>query len=245
MKKTILACALLGSLAITSTQAESLMVFKIGGDYWKADTSGAFAQNGQAQQGGNDSASSQGSIWIAFEHPLPLVPNVKIRQNYLDSDISTSLDNFVFGDSVFTSNVSVNTDLNNTDFILYYELLNNDLVELDLGAAYKIMNGSFRVADVGNIEKKDFDSGVIMAYADAHVGVAGLGLYGFAEVTLGIDESSVYDYSLGLGWQFDGLVLDTQLRVGYREFNFDVNNFDGLSTDSEFKGFFAGVELVF
>ncbi|NRD72737.1 TIGR04219 family outer membrane beta-barrel protein [Shewanella sp. VB17] len=244
MKKTILACALLGSLAFSSAHAESLMVFKVGGDYWKADTSGTFAENGQAQQDVNYSSSSQGSIWVSFEHPIPLVPNVKIRENRLDSDGSGSF-NGDFNGHAFSGDVNVNTDLSNTDFVLYYELLNNDLVELDLGAAYKRMSGSFRVADAGHPEQKDLDSGITMAYADAQVGVPGLGLYGFAEVMLGIDESSVYDYTVGLGWQFDGDALDTKVRVGYREFNFDVNDFDGVSTNSQFKGFFAGVELVF
>ena len=251
MKKTILACALLGSVAVTSAQAATLVGFKVGGDYWQADTSGTFAENGQAQQDFNYSSSSQGSFWVAIEHPIPLIPNVKIRENRLDADGSATVDGFDFGGMAFTGDVNTSTNLSNTDFVLYYELLDNDLVALDLGAAYKKMSGSLRVnqLDTSGVSRqnseKDLDGGIVMAYADAQVGIPGLGLYGFAEVMLGVDETSVYDYSVGLGWEFDGVALDTKLRVGYRDFNFDVNDFDGVSVNSQFNGYFAGVELVF
>ncbi|MBW8182647.1 TIGR04219 family outer membrane beta-barrel protein [Shewanella nanhaiensis] len=249
MKKTLLACALLGSLAATSAQASTLVGFKVGGDYWQADTSGTFAESGQPQQDFDYSSSSQGSIWVAVEHPIPLVPNVKIRENRLDDNGSATVDGFEFGGTTFDGAVSTSTNLSNTDFVLYYELLDNDLVALDLGAAYKKMHGSLRVNHTetqGRVSaEKDLDSGIVMAYADAQVGVPGLGLYGFAEVMLGVDETSVYDYSVGLGWQFDGVALDTKVRLGYRDFSFDVNDFDGVSTNSQFKGYFAGVELVF
>ncbi|MCZ4337597.1 TIGR04219 family outer membrane beta-barrel protein [Shewanella colwelliana] len=246
MKKTIIACALLGSLIATSAQAATLVGFKVGGDYWQADTSGTFAQRGQTQQDFDYSSSSQGSFWVAVEHPIPLVPNLKIRENRLDATGDATLSgDWAFGDHTFSGDVTTATNLSNTDFVLYYELLDNDMVALDLGAAYKKMHGSYRVADAGHPEQKDLSSGVVMAYANAEVGIPGLGLYGFADVMLGIDESSVYDYSVGLGWAFDGVALDTKLRVGYRDFKFDVNNFDGITANSQFKGYFAGVELVF
>ena len=124
MKKTILACALLGSVAVTSAQAATLVGFKVGGDYWQADTSGTFAENGQAQQDFNYSSSSQGSFWVAIEHPIPLIPNVKIRENRLDADGSATVDGFdFFATRPFTGDVNTSTNLSNTDFVLYYEPL--------------------------------------------------------------------------------------------------------------------------
>jgi len=232
MKKTILACALLGAFSFTSAQAATLVGFKVGGDYWQADTSGTIGGNGQPQQDYNYSSSSQGSIWMAVEHPIPLVPNIKIRENFLDASGRAAV-----GNATVTNKV----DLSNTDFVLYYELLDNDLVALDLGAAYKLMHGSFR----GTSSEKDLNSGIVMMYADAQVGISGIGLYGFADIMIGLNESKVYDYTLGLGWQLEGVALDYQVRAGFREFNFDVNDFDGVTANTQFSGFFAGVELVF
>lgn len=245
MKKTLLACALLGSLVGTSANAASVVGFKVGGDYWQADTSGTFAERGQPQQEFNYKDDSQGSVWLAIEHPIPLVPNVKIRENRLEGKGSMSGADFSFNGNRFIGDVNATTDLSNTDFVLYYEILDNDIVALDIGAAYKVMHGEFRVSDAGHPESKDIDSGIVMGYVDAQVGIPGLGLYGFADVMMGVDESNVYDYSVGLGWNFDGTAVDYRIRAGYRDFKFDVNGFDGVTADMQFKGYFAGVELVF
>ncbi|ASJ95562.1 MULTISPECIES: TIGR04219 family outer membrane beta-barrel protein [Shewanella] len=252
MKKTLVACALLGSIAATSAHAATVVGFKVGGDYWEADAEGTFAQKGVAQQEFDYSSSSQGSVWVAIEHPIPLVPNFKIRENRLDADGKATLGgDWAFGGNVFNDDVTTASNLSNTDFVLYWELLDNDIVALDLGAAYKKMHGSFRVHQVspsgvvGAYSQKDLDDGVVMAYANAEVGIPGIGLYVFADVMQGVDESSVYDYQLGLGWAFDGTALDTKIRFGYRDFNFDVNDFDGVTANMQFKGYFAGLELVF
>ncbi len=254
MKKTLLTCALLASLVGTSTQAATLIGFKLGVDYWEADTSGTFAENNQPQQDFNYSSSDQSSLWVAIELGIPLIPNIKIRENRLDSSGNATLaDNssMSFGGTEFFSNISTYTNLDNTDFIFYYELLDNDLIALDLGAAYKKMNGSYTVNQISNDGRTSFnseigiDKGIVMAYADVQVGIPSIGLYGFTDVMTGIDETNVYDYSVGLGWQFDGKALDTKVRVGYSNFNFDVNDFDGVTANTQFKGYFAGVELVF
>ncbi|BCV65241.1 TIGR04219 family outer membrane beta-barrel protein [Shewanella carassii] len=245
MKKTLLATALLASLMATSAQAATVVGFKVGADYWKGDASGTFAEKGQPQQEFNYDSSAQYSLWFSVEHPVPLLPNLKIRENRLKEDGAMSNANFNFNGHSFSGDVYATADLSNTDFILYYELLDNDLVALDVGGAYKLMDGSFRVADKGHPEQRDIDSGVVMGYANAEVGLPFFGLYAFADVLAGINESNVYDYQVGLGWEFDGVALDTRVRAGYREFKFDVNGFNGMSSNMQFDGFFAGVELVF
>jgi len=243
MKKAILATALLAA-SVSSAQAATVIGFKLGADYWQTDANGSFADSSGQHQSFDYDNSAQTSLWVAMEHPVPALPNIMIRQNSLDADGVMNGD-FSFGGRAFKGDLTVNSDLTNTDFVLYYELLDNDLVSLDLGAAYKLMDGAIRVEQNGLPGQKTLDSGIIMGYASANIGVPGLGLYGFADVLTGIDETSVYDYAIGLGWEFDGVALDTRVRGGYRDFNFDVDNFSGVSANMEFKGFFAGVELVF
>ena len=227
MKQTVLASALLTAMMATSAQADTLLGFKVGGDVWQADTSGEFLATPKIKF----DSSTQGSLWVSLEHPVPLVPNVMIRQNILKQD--TTLEDKTY-----------KTDQSNTDLILYYEILDNDLVSLDVGGAYKIMQGEFKSietiqADLQNISK-DLDKGILMGYANAMVGVPGIGLFAFADVMTGLNETKVHDYQLGLGWQFDSMLVDTRIRTGYREFDYNVD-----ATDTTFKGFFAGVELDF
>ncbi|GGP65748.1 TIGR04219 family outer membrane beta-barrel protein [Shewanella saliphila] len=244
MKKTLLATAVVGLLSMSSAHAATVVGFKVGADYWLADTTNSFNDDSGVSHNFDDDGS-QGSVWIAVEHPLPFLPNLKIRENRLESSAGLSNVDFTFNDNAFSGDVSVTNNLNNTDFVLYYEILDNDLVSVDLGAAYKQMDGSIRVSDAGHPEEVDIDSGIIMGYANAQVGMVGLGLFGFADVLLGVDESNVYDYSVGLGWQFESLAVDTLVRVGYRDFNFDVSHFSGVSQNTQFKGAFAGIELRF
>ncbi|MGL4476227.1 MAG: TIGR04219 family outer membrane beta-barrel protein [Shewanella sp.] len=228
MKKVLLVSSLFAAMAAGSASADTLLGFKVGADYWMADTSGTFANEGAIQPNYNFDSSSQGSLWFAFEHPIPLIPNVLVRENRVKDDYSSAA-------------TSGKVDLSNTDYVLYYELLDNDLVSLDVGGAYKLMHGSYRTT----LSNTDIDSGIVMAYANAMVGIPGLGLFGFADVMAGLNETSVHDVQLGLGWKFDGALLDTSVRVGYRQFNFDANNFSGANSDLKFDGVFAGVELDF
>ncbi|MGL4448948.1 MAG: TIGR04219 family outer membrane beta-barrel protein [Shewanella sp.] len=245
MKKTLLASAVFGFCMATSVQAATVVGFKMGGDYWHADTSGSFADKGQPQQNFGYSSSAQGSYWIAVEHPLPLIPNIKVRENSLDQKGGKADADFSFNGHDFSGKVTAYTDLSNTDFILYYELLDNDILSFDLGAAYKLMNGSLRVQDPGHPEEKGIDSGILMAYASTELGIPGLGLFGFADLMQGVTETNVHDFAIGLGWGFDGTAVDLRVRVGYREFVFDANNFSGVSADTKFDGYFAGVEIAF
>ncbi|WP_025823231.1 TIGR04219 family outer membrane beta-barrel protein [Shewanella marina] len=228
MKKTLLATTLLAALTATSAQASTLIGLKVGGDYWQPDTKGQVSFDGNTGGSYDYDSSAQGSLWVALEHPIPLVPNVMIRETRISEKVNNGAEN-------------ARANLSNTDFIGYYEILDNDLVSLDLGAAYKLMHGSHSATDV---IKQDLDDGTFMGYADAKVGVPGLGLFGFATVMTGIDESKVYDYSIGLGWQFEGMALDYRLRAGYRDFNYDANN-SGINADLSSKGYFAGVEIAF
>ena len=131
MKKILLASAVLGCIMATSAHAATVVGFKIGGDYWRADTSGTFSDKGQPQQGFDYSSSAQGSYWFAVEHPLPFVPNLKIRENSLDQKGSLANADFSFNGHDFKGNVTSYTDLSNTDFVLYYELLDNDILSFD------------------------------------------------------------------------------------------------------------------
>ncbi|MCL1074808.1 TIGR04219 family outer membrane beta-barrel protein [Shewanella dokdonensis] len=245
MKKTLMAMAVLGSLTATSVPAATVLGFKVGGDYWNADASGTFAEKGQPQQEFGYDSSARYSLWLAIEHPIPFLPNLKIRENHLEEDGTLADADMSFSGIHYTGETYTNVDLGNTDFIGYYELLDNDILSLDVGAAYKKFDGSIRVYQGSKSATLELSKGVFMGYANAELGLPGSGLFAYADILTGIDESSVYDYQLGLGWQFDGIALDTRIHAGYRTFNFDVNDFDGASADMKFDGVFAGVEVVF
>jgi len=81
------------------------------------------------------------------------------------------LTTFEFADTVFdvSSDLSTNVDLSNTDYILYYEILDNDLVTVDLGINAKNINGVINVVSLQDPSvnaNESFDGFVPMAYGN-------------------------------------------------------------------------------
>ncbi len=230
MKKIILPLALLASGA---AHADTILGAKVGVDAWSLDTNGSAVSNSESN---HFDSKTQGRIWVAVEHPVPFIPNVMLRASQIDTE-----GNFKVGELAGSQGYN----LSHADLVLYYELLDNDIVSLDAGAAYRLMNGelSYKVNDIS--VKRDIDSGIFMGYANAEVSVPGFDLYGFVDVVAGINERDVYDYSAGIGYKFDLTAIDVNLRAGYRDFTFDVNKFSGVSANTKVDGYFVGVELDF
>ena len=233
MKKLLLPLALLASGA---AHADTILGAKVGVDAWRLDTEGSATANRANSTAGDFDSKTQGRIWVAVEHPLPLIPNVMLRASQID----TQGDYAQAGQSGRPE-----FNLSHTDLVLYYELLDNDIVSLDAGAAYRLMSGELDYQSGSLTSKKDIDSGIFMGYANAEVSLPGIDVYGFLDVVAGINETNVYDYSAGLGYKFELVAFDVNLRAGYRDFTFDVSKFSGVSADTKTDGYFVGVELDF
>ena len=151
MKKTALILSVSGLLLTGAAQADTLLGLYVGADGWRTSADGGFANNSQLQSF-NFSDKTQKSYYVALEHPLPFIPNIRLQHNQLESSGSTSLDgDFTFAGATFAADTQLQnqTELTNTDYVLYYEILDNDLVSLDLGINGKYINGTVAVAETG------------------------------------------------------------------------------------------------
>ncbi|MEL4486187.1 hypothetical protein AAEH76_21840, partial [Shewanella algae] len=84
--------------------ADTLLGLYVGVDGWRSDSSGSFAERGKMQDF-NFEDETFVSYYAALEHPIPLVPNIKLKYTELELNGSTLLDeSFVFGDTTFTTN---------------------------------------------------------------------------------------------------------------------------------------------
>ncbi|MBY5993728.1 TIGR04219 family outer membrane beta-barrel protein [Ferrimonas balearica] len=220
-KPSMLAVALAASCAVPA-QADVLGV-KAGADLYFVSTDGKLEADEQAW-----SDKSRISAYVALEHFIPIVPNLMIRHNRMG-----------------TTGGGSELDLTNTDFIFYYELLDNPGVELDLGVNYRLYSGE---ASTGNswTGSQDMDKGVFMGYARSRFNLVGTGLFAFADVSLtNYSDRQISDYQLGMGYTLDILAFDLDLRGGYRQHDFDVKNFSGVTADVSQDGWFMGAELRF
>ena len=252
MKKSIKLAALAASFLALPTQADTLLGLYVGAQGWNMDASGGFA-NDASLTTFNFDKKTQASFYAALEHPIPFVPNIKVRHTGLDTDGSVVLaSSFTFNGEIYSVNTALNTvvDMTNTDFILYYELFDNDLVSFDFGINAKYIDGSIYVeeaSDVTNNSMEEFSGALPMLYSRLQVGLPLTGLGVYAEGSyLSIDSHTLSDYEVALTYDFvENMAVDMTLQVGYRATNLKLEDLDNIYSDLEFKGVFAGLEVHF
>ena len=136
-----------------------------------------------------------------------------------------------------------------TDFILYYEIFDNDLFSVDIGINGKNVDGTLVVdaPDSGITARQSFSGIVPMGYSRLAFGLPFTGLGVYAEGSyLAIDDSKVSDIEVALTYSFiESLALDLTLQLGYRDTTVELDDLDDTYTDLGFDGIFAGIEFHF
>lgn len=249
MKKSVVALVSLVSSLAPAVMADTVGGVYLGADLHFAETTGGFGQTGNQQNFSFDD-KNQNSFYIKVEHPLPLLPNIKLQRNTLDSDGSTVLNKtFVFDSQIFAvgSTVAQKVDLSNIDATFYYEILDNDLVSLDLGVTAKYIDGDISVTSQGQNALQDLSAVIPMGYAYGSFGLLGTGTKVFAEVNyVSYDGSSLSDMQLGLAYELiDSLAIDLDLKAGIKKTKMELDDIDKVDADLSFDGAFISAELHF
>ena len=250
MKKSLLA---VGLTALFSLNANADVVgLYIGGQVWDTETSGKFGESG-FQTDFNLEDETHGNYFIAVEHPLPLIPNVKLASTSLDTQGNTTLTaDFEFDGDTFTQNTAVDAifDVSYMDYTFYYELFDNGLFSFDLGLTGRDIDGDIKVtetADATNTASRSISGIIPMLYVSSSVGLPFTGLSLYAEGNfLSFDDHSILDYQAGLNYEvIDNLVVDLSLTLGYRSVELELEDLDNIYSDLEFSGIYAGAVLHF
>lgn len=252
MKTSIKTLALAATILAVPVKADTLLGLYVGAQGWNMDTEGGFS-NDASLTNFNFDTETKGSFYVAFEHPVPIIPNIKVRQTGMDTfgDVMLSA-SFDFNDQTFSVDTTLNTevDMSNTDFILYYELFDNDLVSFDFGINGKYVDGTIFVADAAdasNNAEEEFSGVVPMLYSRIAIGLpfSGLGVYAEGSY-LSIDDHTLSDVEVALTYEFvDNLAVDMTFQIGYRAVTLELDDLDDIYTNLDFTGAFAGLEVHF
>ena len=205
MKKLLCAVAV-SAVFSTSVMADAIGIFA-GIDY----TANSASYNDHK---GDDTGNISG--YVAFEHFVPIIPNVKIK--YAD----------------LTSKDDMKSSALNG--ILYYQLFDNDLLEVDFGLAYTDIE-----------DYVDRSASLAQAYGAAKVHIPSTGIYAFTEIIGGsVTDDEAMNAEAGLGYTFnpDSKLLNLSMRAGYRYQSMTIDA-DPTGSEQENKGIFAGLEAHF
>lgn len=249
MKRLILALSAAGLLLGAQAQADTLLGLYAGIDGWSMDSEGNFGSSAAELQDFNLDNETTPVIFVALEHPIPVIPNIRIRTNDLTTSGTATIGSFNYGGQTFSGDVNVDFDIQNTDFTLYYEILDNDTASLDIGLTGKYVDGEISVeqTDLSVKATESFKGVIPMLYAAAQIGVPATGLSFFGELHgLSIQDHTLLDYQIGAAYEFiDNPAVDMAVRAGYREFSLELDGLDDIYTDWSFKGPFVGLQLHF
>ncbi|MBO9489721.1 TIGR04219 family outer membrane beta-barrel protein [Endozoicomonas sp. G2_1] len=255
MKKAVIAAGV-ASMLSAGVQADVLGVY-VGGQYWDVEAEGNFGENPNNLVDFNLEDEKQGSYFIAFEHPVPFIPNVKVASTTLDTIGATQLtQSFDFGGQNFTTNLNADAvfDLSYIDYTFYYELFDNDVLSVDFGLTGRDVDGDVSVTatttatpPVTLTGREELSQIIPMLYLATNVGIPGTDWNVFAEGNfLSFDDHTLYDYQAGISYELvDNLAVDVNLTLGYRAVKLELDDLDDLYSNIDFKGVFAGFVMHF
>ncbi|AVJ56909.1 hypothetical protein C5610_11825 [Idiomarina sp. OT37-5b] len=233
MKKlsTLVAAASLLTLPMAAS-ADTILGLYVGVQGWNADYDGQYGFGSDVQPFYVDNDDTNTSFYAALEHPIPLIPNVKIRQTQLDVNTSTG---------------SYSGNFDNTDYTLYYEIFDNDIVAIDVGINGKQFDGQAEIAVSDIVAQQDFSGVVPTAYAAARIGLPFTNWTVTGEAkAISFDDSNLHDIQAALEYRvIDNLAVDISISAGYRAMKVELDDIDNIYSDLNFKGPFVSLDVHF
>jgi outer membrane protein len=212
--------------------------------YWDSDLTGQAEKNNDLVDVENDlNLSSDGNVNVEayFEHPVPLLPNVRLNYTRIeqsgDGNLSAEFDGLTIGTSVRSD-----LELTQLDGTLYYELLDN-WVNLDAGLTVRSIDGELLVQDTAGGQQvfTEISGAFPMAYAAARFDLPFTGVSVGAQGNLiSYDGDSISDFNAYGQYELSLL----QLRAGYRRMSIDYED-DNNRLDVELGGPFISAGLSF
>lgn len=247
-----LSCLTKYSLAAASlvmaSQVSADTVFGIyaGAGSWQSEYSGDVGQTSASLNDLGVDDNNNSFYYIAVEHPIPLIPNIKLQQNDISSRQTGTLSNdFNLNNQSFPAGTAVTTDfdLSYTDAVLYYEILDNWL-NLDVGVTVRKYSGELIAQSLNASDSVDVDVTLPLGYARFQFDLPLTGFSAGAEANLiRYQDNSISDYSAKISYMFDS-AMDLGVEVGYKTTSIQIDE-DDVNTDIRLKGPYAAAIFHF
>ena len=243
MKKVVLSLALLGACAMADMIGGELNI-----GYYEHNPSGIIEYQGDSIDLEDDFKWKKESDVFAklyIEHPIPLLPNIKLGYSSFGHSGSGILNKSIkFANQTYnaTGKIDSKFDLDMYDLTLYYELVDIGL-DLDLGVNVKYIDGSVSAKGVGGTppkpinESTSFSVPVPMVYAKARVPIPATDISLQAEGNyISYSGNQFYDFEAGVRYTF---ALGLGLEGGYKAMKLKLDDVDDLTLDTTFSGAYA------
>lgn len=257
MRKTLFSAATCLMMTPTIASADTIG-FYVGAGNFDAEFSGSFRDADSAITRDIDvdddlgfDKSSASYVYIAIEHPIPVLPNIKLARTELDQDGTSTIDETIEFDGkeyAATSVVDSSIDLTHTDVTLYYELLDN-WVNLDLGLTIRQFDGGISISGTeqnsGLVEtaQEDIDFPIPLIYLKAQFDLPLTGLYAAVDSNwIGYSGNIFFDAVGKIGYETD---IGFGVEAGLRSITLEIDEEDEVEADMDFSGLYLAAHYHF
>lgn len=228
---------ILGSIFIAASAHADFIGATLETGVFDPDAELSLVDDGSSVTSSSSMTGDKGTYYgIAIEHPIPLIPNLRVQGTELVSEGTISTE---YNGSTVT-NEDITLDLSHTDYTAYYELLDGLFwLHFDVGVTLRQYDG-FTVI---NNDRTDLSAVIPMAYVAPSIAIPGTGLSLGGELkSLSIGDNSITDTTLKIKWN-SGFLLG--IEAGVRTHEVELDDVDGLDIDSNNEGTFIGLFLDF
>lgn len=250
MNKKVASGVFAAALLTTSTaHADTVFGIYAGAGTWQQEYGGDVTSGISTVSVEDDLAIDDDSntvLYVALEHGLPLLPNVRAQHFSLDAEGDNVLSRTIeFNGDVFNISdaVATNVDISQSDAVFYYEVLDN-VVSLDLGMAVSFFEGNLEVVSSTERAEAEFDEVVPMLYAKARADLPLTGLWvGVEGQGLSYDGNSLLEFAAQVAWESD---MGLGIEAGWRSVDIELDAFDDVDTaEIDVSGPYAAINYHF
>ncbi|MDH5444679.1 MAG: TIGR04219 family outer membrane beta-barrel protein [Gammaproteobacteria bacterium] len=186
-------------------------------------------------------------VYVAIEHPFPLIPNIRVNMYNLEMSKTTTLtaaNAFTFAGTSYTAGTSIQSkfEWQEEDALLYYEFLDN-IVSFDLGLGMKTVTAELSITSGGVTNTLEIEESLPIAYAMAGVHIVGTG------ISIIVEQTTSFGGSMEISQSSSKLVYETDymlgVELGYRTTTTNLDDMPIITGEVEFSGPFANLLFHF
>ncbi len=235
-----------GALALSLNATADVLGGSVEVSYWQGGYSGqVISVNEVLDLEDNLNLDDGGFLEIAatFEHPVPVLPNIRLKHISLDESANGTFTGTFDGEN-YGGDIATDLDLTHSDLILYYEILDN-YVSVVVGLDVKKFDGKMEIrdsSDATQVSVSTIDDVLPMIYVAAEVELPLTGLSVGAEVSaIKYSGDSLQDAKVKLRQGF-GLAF---VELGYRQISIDIEDVSDVDVDVDLSGAYLSTGIDF
>lgn len=233
-------------IACANIANADILAFGAGAGVWSATPSGdANYKNAPKFDIKDDTGLSSATkpyLWAFLEHPIPVLPNVRVDYSSYESD-GTKDTNIDFAGHNFTSATKTELTIKELDTTLYYTLP-VPFVDLDLGFGAKNISGDLMLSSSGVSKKEDLSVTLPYGYLGAKFDIPNTSVGLSADLKyISYKKSSLSDMRFAVNYKAVDSVVKLGVEAGYRAKTVVIEDISSVDAEVDIKiaGFFGGV----